>query len=311
MRSADAAGELRPSDAGEGRPAGQDKLRPADAGVVLINVLVLLGLSTVVVYLMLSLADLSIARSQRFSEAGQALALVRAGELSAVTALRRDMVEAPEVDHAGEPWGLAAQSGVEIAGGAFELEIADAQGLFNLNNLDPPNLQSAQTLLAITQALELGEGTAERIAASIALDGPLARVGDLVERAGIPPGDAAALAALTTALPGATRINVNAAPPELLAVLLQNPGLADALVRARDRAGFLTPESVAAARAILPPGTGYASDLYRLRVTARIGGTVQSVASLVQRRRGADGEAEAAVVERDATTAVPPPPPPS
>ena len=59
---------------------------------------------------MLSLADVSIARSQRFSEAGQALALIRAGEQSAIVALRRDMIEAPDIDHAGEPWNDVAQA---------------------------------------------------------------------------------------------------------------------------------------------------------------------------------------------------------
>ena len=92
--------------------------RRRDGGVVLINVLVLLGLAASVVYLMLSLGDLSIARSQRFSEAGQALALIRGGEQSAITALRRDMLEGPGTDHAGESWARIGHDAFRSRAGA-------------------------------------------------------------------------------------------------------------------------------------------------------------------------------------------------
>lgn len=285
--------------------------RGAEAGVVLLNVLVLLALSTAVVYAMLSLADISIARSQRFSEAGQALALVRGGEASAIVALRRDMIEAPEVDHIGEPWGATAQAGVEIAGGAFELEIADAQGLFNLNILTRPDLQTLETLEAIVGALELSPGTPERIAASMALDGPLRDLDDLTWRAGVPPEDIAAMAEFVAALPGRGEINLNAAPPALLAILLQNSAQTRELVAIRDRQGYLTPEDLAAAEVIPPPGTGLKSDLYRVRVTVRIGDTVQSMESLLQRRRSPAGGNEVAVVQRRNSAAAVSPPPPS
>lgn len=286
--------------------------RDAQNGVVLINVLVLLALATAVVYAMLSLADISIARSQRFSEAGQALALLRAGEQSAIVALRRDMLEAPDNDHRAEPWGLTAQSGIEIAGGAFELAIADAQGLFNLNLLARPDQLSLQTLRAIVDALELSSGTTERIAASIALDGPLRQLDDLTWRAGIPAEDIALLASLVTALPGRGRVNMNTAPPALLAILLSNPAQARALVAIRERAGFITPEDLAAANIIPPPGSGLRSELYRVRVTARIGNTAQATESLLQRRAGPGGRSEVAVIERkNATAAVSPPPPSS
>lgn len=284
--------------------------RGRDEGVILINVLVMLALTATVVYTMLSLGALAIARSQRFSEAGQALALLRAGEQSAIVALRRDMVEAPDVDHASEPWNAVAQSGIEIAGGAFELAITDAQALFNLNNLAAAGLQSLQTLQAILAALELPPELAVRIAATLAQDGPLRRLDDLTYRAGIAPQEIERIAALATVLPGRTDINLNAAPPELIAVLLQNPVQARVLAAVRERAGFLAPQDVAAARAILPPGTGYRSDHFRVAVAVRIGDTRQATRSLLQRRRGGDGQPEVAVIGRHGAP-MPSPPPPS
>ena len=286
--------------------------RSGDAGVVLINVLVLLALAASVVTMMLSLADLSIARSQRFSEAGQALALIRAGEASAIAALRRDMIEAPEADHRGEAWAAVGQRGIEIAGGTFELEIADAQGRFNLNALVGGGLQPVQTLQAIAAELELAPGTAARIAATINVDGPLRELGDLSRRAGIPAEQVEVMRGLVTVLPGNGDVNVNAAPPELLAILLQNPVQARVLAATRDRAGFLTPQDVEAAGVILPPGVGFASDFFRVRTSVRIGDTPQAMESLLRRRRGPDDSVAVAVVgRRNATAAVPPPPPPS
>lgn len=286
--------------------------RESDAGVVLVNVLVTLALAASVVTMMLSLADLSVARSQRFSEAGQALALIRSGEQSAIVALRRDMVEAPDIDHRGEAWATIGQRRIEIAGGTFELEVADAQGLFNLNALVGGGLQALQVLDAIVAELGLAPETAARVAATVNVDGPLGELGDLTRRAGIAPADVDALGRLATVLPGNGDVNVNAAPPELLAILLQNPVQARVLAAVRERAGFLGPEDVAAAGVILPPGTGFTSDCFRVVTSVRIGTTTRSMESLLVRRRGEDGRIDVAVVARqNAAAAVSPPPPPS
>jgi general secretion pathway protein K len=115
---------------------------------------------------------------------------------------------------------------------------------------------------------------------------------------------------LVSALPGRSDININAAPPALIAVLLQNPVQARSLAATRDRQGFLTPRDIASARAILPPGVSYRSDLFRVVTTVRIGGTLQSLESLLQRRRGPGGRAQVAVIERRNPQGhdVPPPP---
>ena len=159
--------------------------------------------------------------------------------------------------------------------------------------------------------LGLPPDVATRIAASVTLDGPLKDVAELTARAGVAPGDIERLAGLVTALPGTADVNVNAAPTELLAVLLQNRGQARVLAAKRERAGFLTPEDVEAAGLILPAGVGFASSFFRVRTTVRVGGTVQAMESLLQRRRGEGGAEEVAVVRRRNVTAAVPPPPPS
>jgi general secretion pathway protein K len=290
------------------RAAGRDR----EAGVILINVLVMLALTTTVVYAMLSLAELSLARSQRFGEAGQALALLRAGEQSAAVALRRDMREAPETDHASEAWGAVAQAPVEIAGGAFSLTIEDAQDRFNINGLSTGGLQAVQAFQAIAASLGLPRETAGRIVAALDDGGPIATLEALVPRAGLALEEAAALAPYVTALPGATDVNINAASAELLEILFGNAVEARLLVSIRERRGALSPQDLQAARIVLRPGLGFRSNHFALRVTARVGDTTQAAESLLQRRPGPGGVPEVAVIRRGRTAAgsLPPPPPP-
>ena len=185
-------------------------MRDDDAGVVLINVLVILALTASVVYAMVSLSELSIARSQRFSAAGQAQALIGAGEASAITALRRDMVEAGQSDHLGEPWAQIGQTPVPIEGGTFALRIEDAQAQFNLNSLPGSGALGLQILQRLVAALDLPPDVTARIAARMAQPAPLERLSDLVAEAGLTPDEVALLAGLVTVLPGSTPVNINA-----------------------------------------------------------------------------------------------------
>ncbi len=337
--------------------------RDADTGFILINVLVVLGLAATVVYAMLTLADLSIARSQSFSEAGQGLALIRGGEQSAIAALRRDMIEAPDTDNAAEPWAKIGQEPIAIPGGSFALRIEDAQARFNLNTLAPteppetatdPTPTEAETgppasaftgpgtattddaatadatdaaatdsaatdsadpasgkalLQAIAKAADLPDDLADRIAASLATGGRLRRIEELTERVGIDPEDLARLATLATVLPGQGDVNVNAAPAALLGAALDNPVLAGNLVNRRDRVGYLTAKDFESASVILPPGFGFSSNLFRVTTTVRIGNTVQSVTSLLQRQASPTEPVVSVIERRNALATVPPPPP--
>lgn len=273
----------------------------SDRGFILINVLVVLGLAATIVYAMLTLSDLSLARSQRFSEAAQGLALVRAGEQSAIAALRRDMIEAPELDYPAEPWSRVAQEAIDIAGGSFALQIEDAQSRLNLNVLTGQETEEEQLLQAIFTAVGLQPELASQLLASLEADGPLRHLEDLSARIGLMPQDVAALGAMVTVLPGTGEVNINSAPSGLIAVLVNDPALAAILVGRRDSVGFLTPEDLDSTGVILPADVGFQSNLFRLRTSVRIGDTTQSFESLLRRREGTSGP-EAAVIYRQSAT---------
>lgn len=125
------------------------------------------------------------------------------------------------------------------------------------------------------------------------------------------PEDVAALEPYVTALPGSTDVNINAASPELLELLFDNAVQARLIVSIRERRGTLSPQDLQAARIVLRPGVGFRSNHFRLRVTARVGDTVQATESLLQRLPGPGGAPEVAVIRRGRTTAagsLPPPP---
>lgn len=283
--------------------------RDRDSGVILINVLVILSLAATIVYVMLALADVAITRSRGFSDAGQGLALIQGAEQFAIAALRRDMIEAPESDHAAEAWGQVGQDTIDIPGGTIEIRIDDAQGLFNLNMLAGSGARGGETFRVLAEAADLPPLVISRIVTSLEFDGPLRRLEDLTERAGLSPGDVANLGELVTALPGKGEVNINAAPVGLLSLLIGSAPRARLLVGKRGKAGVLTPEDLETAQVILPPGVGYRSDIYRVRTTARIGATVQSVESLLMRREGPNGPEVAVIERRNAAAAVVPPPP--
>ncbi len=284
-------------------------VRDPRSGIVLLNVLVLLALSALLVYLMINQTDVAIARGQRFSDASAVQALLRAGEISAVVALRRDMTVAPDIDHPLEAWGRASQKRIDIEGGSFELRIDDARGLFNLNSMPNGGIKAIETLDAIFVGLKLPEEAVQRVSDSIILDGPLRSLDELAARIGLSDDDIRALSPYVTAMPGHGSVNINAAPVDLLAILLGDPALAATLVERRTKAGFLTPDDLNAANVVLPDGLGFTSDLFQVQVTARIGTTEQTVTSLLQRTSGTGGAPEVLIVRRSNSGSEAPPPP--
>ena len=133
------------------------------------------------------------------------------------------------------------------------------------------------------------------------------QTGELAGRGVLAPADVARLADLATALPGAAPVNANAASPRLLAILLADPAQASKLADLRRQSGFVTSESLAAAGIALPPASGSPPTSTGSRTTVRIGDTVQSMESLLQRRHLARDAPEVAVVtRRNALAATPP-----
>lgn len=265
--------------------------------MILLNVFALIAFAAAVLLTMTTSQDAGLERGVRFREAATALAAARGGEASAITALRRDMIAAPQTDHYKEPWAAVAQRDVPIAGGHFSLNIEDAQAKFNVNSLISGGALGDATAARVEAALKLPVGSAAALTGFLREAGPIQQLGEL-RRAGL---DASTLTALTpylTALPGATTINVNTVSEPLLGLLLGDPVAARILIERRAGPGFLTPADFAAARLAVGPGMGFTSDHYDVTTTVTIGSTTQTLTSRLERRRGPAGVA-VVVIARD------------
>ncbi len=273
-------------------------MRNCQSGVILINVLVILALTSAVLLVMIRASDVSIARAQLYAEAAQGLALIAGGEASAIAALKRDMTDAAEADHLAEPWAAIAQAETAIDAGTFALQISDAQSRFNLNSIAGSGVVGPQILGRIAARLKLPADTAPRILARLAQPKPLRSLGQLGPEAGLAPETLQALAPLITVLPGRRDINLNTAPADLIFALTNTPVQARTLIAIRNRQGYLTPGDIAAAEVILPLGTGFTSQLFQITTTVRVGSTGQSLHSLLSRGQNTAGGAEVVVIAR-------------
>jgi Type II secretory pathway, component PulK len=196
----------------------------------------------------------------------QARAVLQAGADWARAVLSDDR-RLSNVDHLGEPWALRLPP-MPVENGELVGKIEDQQGLFNVNNLvsegkvNVAQLAHFQRLLAtlgLPDALAYTlvdwidddsqpqpQGGAED-AYYLALDPPyltanrpLIDVDELALVAGFDVSVRARLRPYVTALPGSTAVNVNTAPPEVLAAVIDglDLGNAQAMVAQRDRAYF-------------------------------------------------------------------------
>lgn len=279
--------------------------RADEEGMILVNVLMFVAIAAGLVLLMINREELALDRGLRNREAARALAVVRGGELSALVALRRDAEKAAGEDYPTEAWSQVAANAAPIEGGSFDLAIADAEGRFNVNTLRAG--VAAPTLLfqEIARSAGLDDDQIVKAIEAIRLYGPLTDLRPL-RMAGVDRKQAAALEPLLTALPGDTKINLNAASVEMLAILFRDGTIAQRLAKIREREGKLTPADLAAEKVMLPWGTSFTSNTFWIRTRATIGSTTQQSATLIKRGRGADRKAFAWPVERWRGAAVPP-----
>jgi general secretion pathway protein K len=283
--------------------------RADEEGMILVNVLMFVAIAAGLVLLMINREELALDRALRTREAARALAIVRGGELSALTALRRDSVASPDVDYPAEGWGKLSEAGAPIEGGSFDLAIADAEGRFNINSVRTG--EAASVILFQTIGNDVGLSPEQIIAAVqyVRVDGPVTDLRPL-RMAGVEPKVADRLERLVTALPGTTALNLNAADGEMLRILFRDPQVAARLVAVRDRQGFLTLKDLSDQNVTMPWGASFRSNTFWVRTRATIGGTSQQGATLIQRRRTPEGAVEVVPVERWRGAAVPPGAPP-
>lgn len=254
--------------------------RDRDAGVVLINVLVILSTASIVVFLMLTSQEISLRRAQSMAAATAADALARGAEASAVTALRRDMVTAPDTDNYTEAWAQVAQQEAGLLTGRFSVAIRDAQAKMNLTRLAGGAQAEVQALLRILDELEISRVDGARIAAEIASRPGLKNLSDL---RGISPETINALSPYVDFLPATATLNLNTAAPLLLRAVLNNRSAALRLESRRTGAGVLTPQDLERVGAVRPALAGFTSQNFDIDILAEVDGITVNLRSRIVR----------------------------
>jgi len=221
----------------------------------------------------------------------QAQILVGAG-VDWARAVLSDDRRVSSVDHLGEPWAMRLPP-VPVDNGELAGQIDDQQGAFNLNNLvrgaavSPAHLAQFRRLLKI---LDLPEPLAGTLADwLLAAARPLTDRAELAVVRGFDEGARARLRPFVTALPRFTAVNVNTAPPEVLAAVVRDLELdaARTLAAQRERAYFRT---VSEFLVQLPAGAAAdghdlatASDYFLVSVRVTIGEAQARGAALLER----------------------------
>lgn len=248
----------------------------------------------------------------------QAQAVLQAGADWARAVLSDDL-RIGSVDHLGEPWALKLPP-MQVENGELVGEIVDQQGLFNLNNLvaegkiNVVQLARFRRLLAL---LALPDELADTLADWLDEDGepqprngaedgyylalnppyltanrPLTDVAELALVRGFDDNVRARLRPYVTALPRSTTVNVNTAPPEVLAAAIDGLDLGSAQVLAaqRERAYYRSADDFLRR---LPPSAQAAgdntisvsSDFFVATLTVTIGGAQAKGKALLARGR--------------------------
>ena len=254
-------------------------------GMILLNVLIVIAVCAAAVTVMIVAQDIEVQRSTRLHQAAQAQVYGRAGELSAVVALRRDGEISPAVDSLAEPWAQIGQQSGGIPGGEFALAVSDDQALFNLNSVANGDPVATSVLIRIGYAAGVSRESVETIALTLALVGPIRDDGPL-RTAGVNPADLQRLKPWVTFLPAEATLNINTASHDLIAIVLNDPALARSVIDQRSRTA-LTPEAILALGA--PQLVGARSDNFRVETVIRVGEVRRRTVSRIQRSIGSEG----------------------
>ncbi len=246
----------------------------------------------------------------------QAQSVVASGIDWSRTVLSADRLSS-NVDHLGEPWALKLKP-LPIENGEIAGYIEDGQGLFNLNNLvrdgkvSPLQLAHFRRLLALLNlppavadaladwidadsAAQPGGGAEDDYYLSLpapylAANRPLTDIAELALVRGFDENVRAKLRPFVTALPRFTPVNVNTAPAEVLAAMIDGLNLESAreLVAQRDRSYFRDPADFSSR---VPKGTtvsmldiAVGSDYFIVRAQVRIGEARSSGTALLERK---------------------------
>jgi general secretion pathway protein K len=244
---------------------------------------------------------LGLRQIENIASARQSAALVRAASAWAVATLSQDD---SRLDYRGEAWARGLPP-IEIDGVRVDATISDEQGKFNVNNLADANGPRAADVAAFRRLLSqvgLSESLADAVVDWIDADGyvtgsggaedsyylgldppyraanrPMVDVTELLLVRGFDEDRFQRLAPYVTALPVATKVNVNTASAELLSAVVKNLSASDArsIVDARDKTPFVSKADFA--KRLPEPAIDSANELLDVRTDYfLVRGTVRS-----------------------------------
>jgi general secretion pathway protein K len=258
---------------------GAEIMRAGQRGVAIVLAMGVVALAALAATAIMVSQSTWSRQSELTAEHVQAQILVQTG-VDWCRAVLSDDRRASSVDHLGEPWALRLPP-MPVENGVLEGHIEDQQGAFNLNNLvtdGKVNLAQLAYFRRLLSILGLPTTLADAVADWIDADNepqpqggaeneyylaldppylaanrPLTDVGEIALVRGFDDSVRARLSPFVTALPRFTQVNVNTAPPEVLAALVEGMNLdsARALAAQRDRIYF---RSTAEFSAGLPHG---------------------------------------------------------
>ncbi|AKO99075.1 general secretion pathway protein GspK [Marinovum algicola] len=272
-------------------------MRRGEAGVTLVNVLVVLAITSGLVVLLLRQQEDGQDIVARHAALAQAEQIALGAEASVLAALRRDLDTGPEEDHFAEPWAGVIQEEVALPEGRFSVKVRDRQAKFDINLLTAPAVGPQTLFQRLATRLDIDAAEARRIAELVALLGAVRDLSDLEAR-GIAPDTLARLAPHVTALPVPSTINLNTADPLLMEVLFQNPGIASQLLFRRRSQGFVSRKMLTDLGALRPGLTGFGSHAWEVEILAESGAARVRLLSLIQRRNDLEGKAVALISRR-------------
>lgn len=279
--------------------------RASEGGVVLVNVLVVLAIAGGLMLLLIGSQEASLDRISRSADASIAEQIALGAEASVLDALRRDLDDAPDIDHLNEVWAQSVmQEAVELPTGTFSVQITDLQAKFDINQLAITTAGTQDFARRLMVAVEQPPEIANQIGRIL---GAIGRVSDLRDLAafGIPEMVLDALSPYVTALPVGGTINLNSVDPFLLSVMLQNQAQAAQVIRLRERRGHVSLQSLRDAGILRPQNSGFTSNVYLVDVLAEAGSARLQMRTLIL-RRNEPGLKAVEILERRLVHASPP-----
>ena len=239
-------------------------MKAAQRGVAVIMAMAVAAIAAIVAGTIMLTQSAAVRQQELIDDRAQAQALLGAG-VDWARSIQSDDRRATNADHLGEPWALRLAL-IPVERGRVKGYIDDQQGALNLNNLviansvNFPRLAQFRRLLAMMGLpVTLADAVVDWIDADSRVQGaggaeddyylnlptpyraanrPLADIDELLLVRGFDAEVLARLRPFVTALPRVTPVNVNTAPAEVLAALVEGLDLESARALVAQRARF-------------------------------------------------------------------------